>query len=337
MNGIPFLKLQRTDTTVQLMGDMKAMHLLTVIAYRARFTDEPDLLNNLKFGEAMVGDYDNYGMTRKEYRAALSRLAKYCLIAFSGTGKGTIARLLDSRVFSLRDERKPENSGHQQGQHRGHQQGQQVSEVKPSGGATERATPKASKEANEGPPKGQRGATNQNVQNDQKAQNAPQNAPQQVPQHVEEKIEKRETIGPSGPGARRSVPMEIAEVYEFADSKEIPRDTVDAWWTQSSKSGFTVNGKPMFDWQQAFFAWAQADAMRKRPEPDRITGSDFWNWIRSEGHSQDAAEEFVRYNRRHGWKRRNHQTGRDEPIFDAKRAFLAFYAYHDDGQKARMD
>jgi hypothetical protein len=109
-----FVKLQRSETTEELLGDPIALHLLTVIAFRARFSDAPNL-EGLVFGEALVGDFDACGMTRGEYRSALDRLQKWRLVEVRPNNKGTVARLLDSRVFSLVDERGPLKNGQRQG------------------------------------------------------------------------------------------------------------------------------------------------------------------------------------------------------------------------------
>jgi hypothetical protein len=119
-----FIKLQRSETTDELLEDPVAFHLLSIIAYRARFTDAPNL-HGLRFGQALIGDCQKYGMTRSEYRAAKNRLSKWKLATFQGGPQGTIATLTDNRVFSLRDERGVRKSNHLHG----HQHDHQFSEV----------------------------------------------------------------------------------------------------------------------------------------------------------------------------------------------------------------
>jgi hypothetical protein len=112
MSDLGFIKLQRNRVTKELLADRNAFHLLTVIAYRARFSDEPNL-EDLRFGEALIGDHDNYGLSRQEERSARARLEKYGLAEFRPVSRGTVASLTDSRIYSLRDERRSPKSNHQ--------------------------------------------------------------------------------------------------------------------------------------------------------------------------------------------------------------------------------
>lgn len=109
-----FVKLQRSVVTEELMKDAPAFLLLTQIALRARWSREPGL-NNLSFGEALVGDSRAIGLTEKAYRLAKARLAKWRLADFRGSSKGTIATLLDDRIYAIEDARKPAKSGGQRG------------------------------------------------------------------------------------------------------------------------------------------------------------------------------------------------------------------------------
>jgi hypothetical protein len=104
MNDGGFVKLQRSDATRELLRDLIALHLMINIGYRARYNNEPSLAG-LSYGQAFVGDWDVIGLTRAQARAAMKRLTRWGLVRFEGTPAGTIATLLDSRVFSLRDER----------------------------------------------------------------------------------------------------------------------------------------------------------------------------------------------------------------------------------------
>lgn len=147
-----FVKIQRSEVTDFLLRDPNALHLLFVIALRARWADGVSL-DGLRYGQALVGDYEDYGMSRKAYRCAMDRLKKWGLASFKGKSRGTVATLLDSRVFSLRDERDTSKKGRPKGQ----PQGQHFPEVNSECGAIKGA----SFEASEGPAKGQLGATNQ--------------------------------------------------------------------------------------------------------------------------------------------------------------------------------
>ena len=50
-------------------------------------------------GEAMIGDWANYGMTEREYRTAKEILEKHGFATTKATGRGTIATLVNTRVF----------------------------------------------------------------------------------------------------------------------------------------------------------------------------------------------------------------------------------------------
>lgn len=121
-----FVKIQRSEATDCLLRYPNAMHLLLVVALRARWT-AGESLDGLAFGQAMVGDHASYGMTRKAYRCAAKRLTKLGLARFEGTPRGTIATLADSRIFAIRDERKSSKKGQRKGQ----PEGQLFSEVNP--------------------------------------------------------------------------------------------------------------------------------------------------------------------------------------------------------------
>lgn len=100
-----YITLHRSSVGDELLGDKNALHLLTAIAYRAHYSGEPTL-EGRTYGQALIGDHDEIDMSRGEYRAAMRRLEKWGLVAFRGTAKGTIATLLDDRVFQISADRK---------------------------------------------------------------------------------------------------------------------------------------------------------------------------------------------------------------------------------------
>ena len=57
--------------------------------------------HNLKSGEAFIGDYENYGMSERSYRTAKLHLAKWSFTTFKATNKGTVAKLMDTRLFEV--------------------------------------------------------------------------------------------------------------------------------------------------------------------------------------------------------------------------------------------
>ena len=95
-----FIKLNRSSETFELLSDPNAFILLTVIALRARRTDEFNI-HNLKSGEALIGDYQRCGLTRQQFRTAMKRLGKWGLAAFKPTTNGTVARLLQQRIYDI--------------------------------------------------------------------------------------------------------------------------------------------------------------------------------------------------------------------------------------------
>ena len=97
-----FIKLRRTNETLELLDDHNAFVLLTVIALRARRTDEFNI-HNLKSGEALIGDYRRYGMTEQKYRSAMKRLGQWGFAAFKPTTRGTVATLLNARIYDINE------------------------------------------------------------------------------------------------------------------------------------------------------------------------------------------------------------------------------------------
>jgi hypothetical protein len=95
-----FIKLNRSAETLELLNDPNAFILLTVIALRARRTDEFNI-HNLKSGQALIGDYGKCGLTRQQYRTAVKRLGHWGLATFKPTTRGTVATLLDRRIYDI--------------------------------------------------------------------------------------------------------------------------------------------------------------------------------------------------------------------------------------------
>lgn len=102
-NRSPFLILQRSKTTEELLQKPDCFALLTQIALRARRSDDFNL-HNLKIGESFIGDYQRAGLTEQRYRTAKNNLAKWGFATFKATNKGTIAKLTDSRVYDINED-----------------------------------------------------------------------------------------------------------------------------------------------------------------------------------------------------------------------------------------
>jgi hypothetical protein len=88
---------------MELLKDRNAFLLLTWIALRANRTSHFNI-HGLSTGEAFLGDYENYGMSRQEYRTAIRKLNKYGFATFKTTNKGTIARLVDTGTYDINAE-----------------------------------------------------------------------------------------------------------------------------------------------------------------------------------------------------------------------------------------
>jgi len=77
--------------------------LASVIARRAWWSHGYNA-DGLGIGEAMLGDHDMYGMSEREYRTAKEKLKKGNFATFRKTNRGTIGRLIDTRLFSIRSD-----------------------------------------------------------------------------------------------------------------------------------------------------------------------------------------------------------------------------------------
>ncbi len=108
-----FIKLVRQEDSELLRHMIRRNHnafiLLTVIANRARRSAEPHPVTGRKQFEAEVGDYEEYGLSRQQYRTALVHLERWKIITIKPTTKGTIVKLINMGVFDIN----PEGSNHQ--------------------------------------------------------------------------------------------------------------------------------------------------------------------------------------------------------------------------------
>lgn len=99
----PFIKWQRTKEVAELMKKPDCFMLLAQIAYRAKRTSDFNT-NNLKIGEALIGDFKEIGLTEQRYRSAKSNVQTWGLATFKGTNKGTVAKLVDTRIYDINEE-----------------------------------------------------------------------------------------------------------------------------------------------------------------------------------------------------------------------------------------
>lgn len=99
-NKQPFLMLNKSRETLELLKKPDAFMLLTQIAIRAKRTDD-FTIHNLEIGEALIGDFRNIGLTQRRYRTAKNDIQKYKLATFKATNKGTVAKLTNSSIYNI--------------------------------------------------------------------------------------------------------------------------------------------------------------------------------------------------------------------------------------------
>ena len=96
----------RSKECEELQKDIKAFALITKIAWRAARKAGTVITRDghaifLEAGEALIGDHLSCGLTQQEYRSAKNRLRNCKYAAFRTTNRGTIARLLDTRIYDI--------------------------------------------------------------------------------------------------------------------------------------------------------------------------------------------------------------------------------------------
>jgi len=104
-----FIKLQRNVETWEVLKDKNAFLLLTVIALRARRNNDFNK-HDLLAGQALLGDYRNYGLSEQQYRTAKHKLQRWGFATFKATNRGTVATLTDTRIYDahIEDEQRTE-------------------------------------------------------------------------------------------------------------------------------------------------------------------------------------------------------------------------------------
>lgn len=100
MNKTPFIKFHKTKEVTELMRKPNCFMLLVLIVQRAKRTNEFNI-DNLKCGEALIGDYKSIGQTEQQYKTAKRNLQKWGFATFKGTNKGTIATIVNTRIFDI--------------------------------------------------------------------------------------------------------------------------------------------------------------------------------------------------------------------------------------------
>ena len=83
-----------------IRANPNAFVLLYVMAHRARWSSGFNA-EGLEPGESLLGDFESYGMTMREYRTAKQNLEKWKFATFKTTNKGTVGKIINTRVFSI--------------------------------------------------------------------------------------------------------------------------------------------------------------------------------------------------------------------------------------------
>jgi hypothetical protein len=95
-----WFKATRGETPLELIrANPLAYILAAVIAHRARWSNGFNR-HGLSIGEALLGDHKSYGMSEQQYRTAKEQLTKWEFATFRTTNKGTIGKLIGTRLFS---------------------------------------------------------------------------------------------------------------------------------------------------------------------------------------------------------------------------------------------
>jgi hypothetical protein len=101
MSSAGYFKCWRSTEAMELMrASPNAYILLSVIAWRAQRTAGFNR-HNLKPGEALIGDFKNYGMSEQNYRTAKRILSEAKFATFKPTSKGTVSRITNTRIFDI--------------------------------------------------------------------------------------------------------------------------------------------------------------------------------------------------------------------------------------------
>lgn len=95
-----FKTFRCVDALQLIKRSRNAFSLAAVIVQRAWYRNGFNA-EGCGFGEALIGDYKEYGMTRQEHRSALVLLCKSEFVTTRTTNKGTYAKLRDTRLYEV--------------------------------------------------------------------------------------------------------------------------------------------------------------------------------------------------------------------------------------------
>jgi hypothetical protein len=99
--GTSWFKAVRNVEALELIQrNPNAFILAYVIGYRAQWSDKFNRYD-LAPGQALIGDWKEYGMSEQKYRTAKRQLEQWGFATFKSTSRGTIASLTDERLFCI--------------------------------------------------------------------------------------------------------------------------------------------------------------------------------------------------------------------------------------------
>jgi hypothetical protein len=131
----------------------------------------------------------------------------------------------------------------------------------------------------------------------------------------------------------RPLPATLEEVFTVAESMRISREQAAAFWHYQNANYWTINDNrtgrraPIFDWHAALAGFARTDAERTDSIPSApIIDAVFWAKVKQHPDEMPPAlvQQWIKKTHRAGWRIRNPQTKRMEPLADPFTACLAF-------------
>ena len=97
-----FIAFRSPEFLELLREDPKGFCLLSLVAHRARWSEDQCQVTGLGYGQAFIGDFKAAGIeTRQAFRLACKRLFKRGFLTIQGTNKGTIATLLPQAIYGM--------------------------------------------------------------------------------------------------------------------------------------------------------------------------------------------------------------------------------------------
>lgn len=115
-----WIAMNRTEESERLQERHPTAFLLACqVARRARWQHGRCAITGLDHGQAMVGDWKRAGLkSEKSYVHAKMVLQRAGLVEFRGTNRGTVATLMDARIFQLDPTARGEQTVEQEGRQR---------------------------------------------------------------------------------------------------------------------------------------------------------------------------------------------------------------------------